>query len=213
MKFKTLLIYFICFVGVFIFFVYILFPQQRAGEILSSKINNEIQKNLKVNIEKVKPALPFSIKLKNSELVLNNDLVIILDFITLSPSIISLFKKEKKIKFKIHAYNGTIKGVVRADFKDILSNLFLELDLDSFNFKNIKYKTKIGDINLEFIANADCKHQKSSINDYYGIGNGNINISECIAKINSDNFFIKQIGEKQFNFKKLIFNIKLRKTD
>ncbi|OQY00804.1 MAG: type II secretion system protein GspN [Desulfobacteraceae bacterium 4572_130] len=210
MKLKTFFLYFIYLIGVFIFFIYILFPQQKAGEILSSKINNEIFPDLKVNIEKVKPVLFFSVKIKNSEIILDNNSVINLDSITLSPSIISLFKKEKKIKFKIHAYKGTLKGVISAPYKNILSNLFLELDLDSFNFKNIKYKTKIGDINLGFIANAECKHQISSINDY-GIGNGNINISECIAKINSDNFFIKQIEKEQFNFKKINIQYKIKK--
>ncbi|MCK5100463.1 MAG: hypothetical protein KAR45_20305 [Desulfobacteraceae bacterium] len=101
MNFKSAIFYVLYTITVFFVFVWVFFPGQKAGEILSDRLNI-LNDQIEVRINKVTPGLMLTCKLKQTEIIINNKIKFALDYFKISPSLFSMFSAEKEGTFEIN---------------------------------------------------------------------------------------------------------------
>ncbi|MBF0204469.1 MAG: type II secretion system protein GspN, partial [Desulfamplus sp.] len=111
MTLKRVFFYFVYGLAVFIFFVFFLFPGERVALILCDKINTTITNGHAV-MENVKPVFPLGLRAENPAILFDDGNEIRMEFITVYPEILSLYKDVKQIKVKALALGGNIDGMV-----------------------------------------------------------------------------------------------------
>jgi hypothetical protein len=95
MNLKPVIFYILYTVIVFFIFAWVFFPSQKAADLLSGKLNG-YNNYIEVKIRKVKPRVFFTCKIEQSEVIINNKVKLLFDYIKVAPSIFSIFLDEKK---------------------------------------------------------------------------------------------------------------------
>ncbi len=108
MNTKSVTFYILYTAAAFFLFLWIAFPGQKAGEVLSGKLNS-ISEHLSVSINKVTPGIMLTCKIKQTEISINNKVKFALDSLKLSPHLLSIFSNMKKADFEIKKGKGVLK--------------------------------------------------------------------------------------------------------
>lgn len=111
MRLKYFLLYAVYGLAAALFFLITLFPEERAAYILCKRLNAGFT-DREVVMDKVTPIFPLAIKAVNPAILFDDGDEIKMAFISLYPSIFSLYKDVKKIQVKAEGYSGTIDGTV-----------------------------------------------------------------------------------------------------
>ncbi len=111
-KYKKLLGYTLFAVIMCCFFLYIFFPFETLRQFLESSIT-KISPELSLKIDSLRPALPFGLKLENTDLRHDSEPQIPFfeaDVVLLVPSILTIIQRKPIIQFACGAYGGKLHG-------------------------------------------------------------------------------------------------------
>lgn len=187
MKPKLILLYFLIFFSAFFCFIFLLFPQKEFAAFVSRSLENQISA-LHISIGNIKPAIPFSLKFDNVNMLLGPHTQILSESLKLSLSPASLFKQD------------TIHGTVA------IHNASAKIENPLFNMLNLPM-VEFSDIELEFtqklktITVTQCMANGSDINFTL---EGNINMALPLqeSRLNLTGFilpdspYIKTLADK-----------------
>ncbi|MBF0111433.1 MAG: type II secretion system protein GspN [Desulfamplus sp.] len=203
MKFKHLFLYAIYGFIAFIVFLIILFPKQKAANIISDRLNSRLQ-GTQIDIQAVEPSFPIGLKAINTSVVLNDGKQIEMESIFIYPEILSLYKDEKKLDIDAKGYGGKIDGEVKFALQKIEKsekyNTSLNLNFSNLEIKNLKQYVQNIDILASFIMNGSINYKADGQNSV-GSGNGVVELDQC--RLTSENIILKQMGIEELNFTKV----------
>jgi hypothetical protein len=109
MNLKLLTLYALYTVLLFFIFLWVVFPDKEAAELLSERLNN-ISEHMEVTANKVTPGMMMSCNVKQTEIILNNNVKFNIDSLKLLPNFFSLLSDKKKVAFKINNAIGLFKN-------------------------------------------------------------------------------------------------------
>jgi type II secretion system protein N len=112
---KKSLIYTVYIIGITGFFLYYLFPSEPLKTYLEYRLSQG-NPDIAVTIDRVSPAIPPGLNLREVGIVHQNKAIIDLDSLKIMPSILSLFSANTTVNFKGLVNAGTISG--RAEIDD-----------------------------------------------------------------------------------------------
>ncbi|MBF0242045.1 MAG: type II secretion system protein GspN [Desulfamplus sp.] len=203
MKFKHLFLYAIYGFIAFIVFLIILFPKQKAANIISDRLNSRLQ-GTRIDIKAVEPSFPLGLKAINTSVVLNDGKQIDMESIFIYPKILSLYKDEKKLNIDAKGYGGKIDGEVKFALQKVEKsekyNTSLNLNFSNLEIKNLKQYVQNIDILASFIMNGSINYKADGQNSV-GSGNGVVELDQC--RLTSENIILKQMGIEELNFTKV----------
>ncbi|MBF0210935.1 MAG: type II secretion system protein GspN [Desulfamplus sp.] len=203
MKFKHLFLYAIYGFIAFIVFLIILFPKQKAANIISDRLNSRLQ-GTRIDIKAVEPSFPIGLKAINTSVVLNDGKQIDMESIFIYPKILSLYKDEKKLNIDAKGYGGKIDGEVKFALQKVEKsekyNTSLNLNFSNLEIKNLKQYVQNIDILASFIMNGSINYKADGQNSV-GSGNGVVELDQC--RLTSENIILKQMGIEELNFTKV----------
>ena len=203
MNFKSAIFYISYTITAFFVFAWVAFPNQKAAAILSNRLNT-LSDHVEVQINKVAPDVMLTCKFKQTEIIINNEILLALDSFKLSPSLLSMFSAKKKASFEINRGSLLInkssltfnaKGdLIKANDLQVggnisLSNIVTKIDdipilhlmkMSELNFSNIDFEFMQDKDNLK-IFNFYAKGAQCNIKV-----KGNISLSPESGEINLD---------------------------
>ncbi|MBF0389225.1 MAG: type II secretion system protein GspN [Desulfamplus sp.] len=204
MKFKHLFLYAIYGFMAFIVFFIVLFPKQKAANIISDRLNSRLQ-GTRIDIKAVELLFPIGLKAINTSVILNGgNNKIEMESIFIYPEILSLYKDEKKLDIDAKGYGGKIDGEVKFALQKIEKsekyNTSLNLNFSNLEIKNLKQAVQNIDILASFIMNGSINY-KTDVQNSFGSGNGVVELDQC--RLTSENIILKQMGIEELNFTKV----------
>jgi type II secretion system protein N len=94
-----------------VFFFYYLFPSEAAIKYIASNLTR-IRPDLSIEIDHIKPSLPYSLGLHNVRLYHLNNLLFDITRMKITPDLLSLFRHETTFFFKSKTFEGSVKGKI-----------------------------------------------------------------------------------------------------
>ncbi|MBF0302116.1 MAG: type II secretion system protein GspN [Desulfamplus sp.] len=186
MRFKHILFYAVYGLTAFFIFLVVLFPKERAANILCEQINAGFVDG-QIGIEEVLPVFPLGLKASHSNILFNDGNQIKMESIALYPEILSLYKDVKKIDVKAQAYGGKIDGSVRLGkvstqlsesnrlekTSDKPYDIDFQMELQDIDIKNLKHSLENFDISSSFVINGNLNY-RTYIDNITGAKSDNI---------------------------------------
>ncbi len=170
MRLKSVWLYCLVFLFALILFVYLLFPEQEFAQSLSHTLTNQ-DAGIRVRIDKIKLALlPPGLKFINTAIVLDNGTKITPQSIKIFLNPMSLFKRQKKIRFQSALYGGAITGSLIVDQFHPLEMSVPVLVVSQVQVREFKLNTDMGVINLTCQLNGNYAEIDSKNNTPKGHG-------------------------------------------
>jgi type II secretion system protein N len=140
-------------IGLFVFFLYICFPSDSIQTYLANRLSN-MSPQIRVTIERVKPALPPGIRLFNVQLYHQDNFWGSIENIKLIPSLLSLFGSETEFSFQGNAYTGEIKGNAEIRTNSPAVSMTVDTTLSGIQVKDVEAIQDVSDNNISGILNA-----------------------------------------------------------
>jgi type II secretion system protein N len=179
-----------------VFFLYYLFPGDAATSYINYHING-LSPDIQLSIKELKPGFPLGMKLIAPDLLHQNQLIIGATLIEISPSYISLFKKDKILFIKGDIYEGNLDSNI--SFSKISANP--EFDFEAmFGGIQISMIPSIKEFEAYQISGiAEGNFAYSNKEAKGGKGNGNIIFTESSVRFTPALFGIDQLAFKTIN--------------
>jgi type II secretion system protein N len=140
-------------IGLFVFFLYIGFPSDSIRTYLANRLSN-MSPQIRVTIERVKPAFPPGIRLFNVQIYNQDNFWGSIENIKLIPSLLSLFGSETEFSFQGNAYAGEIKGNAEISTNSPAVSMMVDTTLSGVQVKDVEAIQDVSDYNISGILNA-----------------------------------------------------------
>ncbi|MBI9092440.1 MAG: type II secretion system protein GspN [Desulfobacterium sp.] len=178
----------------FLVFVYLLFPGKQAGRLLADRLN-QINRELKVELNPVTPVLPLGLKTLNPAITLFNTTTVTLDSLQFTPNLFSLFKSESSGKFSAALLNGIVTGHVSAPRSAAPSGITLTSTFSELEIAPMAFSTGETDLRSRFTLGGTFDY---GTNQTPGNVKGTLRLSNLITEVN--NPLLEQLGISEFHF-------------
>ena len=162
-------------IGLFVFFLYICFPSDSIRTYLANRLSN-MSPQIRVMIERVKPALPPGIRLFNVQLYHRENFWGSIENIKIIPSLLSLFGSETAFSFQGNAYAGEIKGKAEIGANSPAVRMMVDTTLSGIQVKDVEAIQDVSDYKISGILNATMAYTTDARNRTM---KGNLALSDC----------------------------------
>ncbi len=129
MNLKPAFFYFLYTLTAFFVIAWIVFPGQKAGTILTNKLN-KLSDNVEVKMSKVKPGMLLICKIGHSEIIINNKVKLAFSTMKIKPSLFSLFSGEKKAKVNLSDIGVKIYDIPILKTMEMSELVFNNIDIE-----------------------------------------------------------------------------------
>jgi len=196
MKIKVLAYYFLFFLMACVCFSYVLFPGEKVAHKFIYILEHQPVIS-KAKLENATLSFPKGDKLERLVLKVGNNLKLIPENTSLSPGLISMVGKEKKIRFSADIFDGQVKGVFRLlSFDQPQVNSF-ELAATELKINNLIYGTSQAELDVSLVLDGECELARDEKNLISGEGHASITPMAIVLK----NSLLNRLG-----FPKLLFS-------
>ncbi len=174
MKLKMILPYLLLFFAAICVFAFVLFPQEKLANQLNWMLNSSGAK-VQANVERIKPALPFSLELVNSKFIIGGKQEIKPDFLKILITPDLLFGESRQVKFSSAISKGNIKGSVLFENTSPVVYKNIDIQMSGVEIERFPYNTRMARIILDCNLNGDYSFSNSNAKNAQGKGSLLIN--------------------------------------
>jgi len=171
-----------------IIFLYYLFPADIVQDYLAYQVS-KANPAVKVEIERVKPAFPPGLKLRNVSLYHLGNKLGSLESVKIRPAILSLFGSESRWSFNGKCYSGNINGNAAIASRSAVEAIAVDTQISGIQLKEIPAVQQLPEYNIDGILDGTLTY---SSNASHQTLNGALALADC-----------------QFNFKTALINLGL----
>lgn len=139
--------------GIFVFFLYLGFPSNSLKAYLANQLSN-VNPQIRVTIERVKPALPPGVRLLNVDLYHQDRFWGSIEDLKIVPRLSSLFGSGTVFSFKGNAYAGKINGNAEIQSNSAVGRVIVDTTLTGIQVKDVEAIQDVSDYQLSGMLDA-----------------------------------------------------------
>jgi len=140
-------------IGIFLIFLYLAFPSESVKTYLANQLSG-INPDIRVTIERVKPALPPAVRLLKVDLYHQERFWGSIEDLKIVPRLSSLFGSETAFSFKGNAYAGRIKGNAEIESNSAVAQMSVHTTLTGIQVKDVQAIRDVSDYKISGLLDA-----------------------------------------------------------
>ncbi|MFK5954599.1 MAG: type II secretion system protein GspN [Desulfobacterium sp.] len=199
---KSVFFYVAYTLGVFVIFLYLLFPGEKLATRLSQTLNQSLE-SVEISVGDLQWHLPLGLGGAAIVVSFPDKSGVVLDHLWLKPVLTTLFNESPALKFDMELYKGTASGMLKAPLSleqglnRMPSTYLVDAQFDDISIEQFQYATGQGDITVSCLAGGRLTLSRSQ--DRGMGGTGEIMISNCAIDIAHG--ILSSMGISGVNFK------------
>ena len=139
--------------GILVFFLYLAFPSDSVKTYLANRLSG-INPQIRVTIERVKPAVPPGVRLLKVDLYHQERFWGSIEDLKIVPRLLSLFGSETSFSFKGNAYAGQIKGNAEIGSNSAAAQMIVNTILTGIQVKDVQAIQDVSDYKISGLLDA-----------------------------------------------------------
>ncbi len=162
-------------IGIVVFFLYIGFPSDSIKTYQVYRLS-KISPQIRVTIERVKPAFPPGIRLYNVDLYHRENVRVSIETIKIIPQLLSLFGTEKTFSFSGNAYAGMLNGNAEIVSKSPLAQMEVNTILTGIQVKDVQAIQNVSEYEISGILSGKFAYKSDARNQTL---RGSFTLNDC----------------------------------
>ncbi len=139
--------------GILLIFLYLAFPSDSLKTYLTNRLNG-INPQIRVTIERVKPALPPGVRLLKVDLYHQERFWGSIEDLKIVPRLSSFFGSETAFSFTGNAYAGQIKGNAEIESNSAVARMIVDTTLTGIQVQDVEAIQDVSDYKISGLLNA-----------------------------------------------------------
>ena len=176
---KNRILFCIYIIGIVVFFLYIGFPSDSIKTYLVYRLS-KVSPQIRVTIERVKPALPPGIRLYNVDLYHRENVWVSIETIKIIPQVLSLFGTEKAFSFSGNAYAGMLNGNAEIVSKSPVAQMEVSTILTGIQVKDVQAIQNVSEYEISGILSGKFAYKSDARNQTL---RGSFTLSDCRVEL------------------------------